>query len=87
MAEINPGKWAFFGGLNEAGGTPTECLIREMKEELGLDLMSREIRPLFDYYNQEARTHDMFSWSTSSYRAVNWSSGKVRTARGSIEIR
>jgi len=53
----NPHKWAFFGGLAEEDETPTEALVREMKEELNLNLKPKEITPLRDYHNKERETH------------------------------
>ena len=34
--QVNPNKWAFFGGLNEGPESFAECFIRELHEEIGL---------------------------------------------------
>jgi 8-oxo-dGTP diphosphatase len=55
--KINPHKWAFFGGLVEVDETPTQALVRELQEELGLTVSPNEIISLRDYFNESRQTH------------------------------
>lgn len=43
-----PGHWGLFGGRVKAGETFKEGLIREVREELGIDISSKKIEFLFD---------------------------------------
>ncbi len=54
---INPNKWAFFGGLNEGEESPVETFVREIHEELGMVISPVEVKPLCDYLNQELGTY------------------------------
>ncbi len=54
---VNPNQWAFFGGLSEAGETPEETFVREIKEELGIEISPSSIKSLTDYFNEELQTY------------------------------
>ncbi len=53
-----PNMWDIPGGHIEDGETPIECIIREMKEEIGTDINSCS---LFKVYNFMDRTEYVFS--------------------------
>ena len=40
----NPNKWGIFGGGIEKNETPKQAAIRELKEELGLSISSKDLK-------------------------------------------
>lgn len=66
------GKWEFPGGKVEAGETPEECLIREIKEELGIKI---EIE---DFFGESIyRYNDIGVIKLIAYR-VRWIEGDYK---------
>ncbi len=55
-APANPNQWGFFGGSSEGNETPKQCFIREIKEELGIELKDENIISIRDYMNEKRGT-------------------------------
>jgi 8-oxo-dGTP pyrophosphatase MutT (NUDIX family) len=59
---VNPDMWGFFGGVGEAGETPEECVVREVKEELNTDILAKNLTPFVNYLNDRRQTwHHTFT--------------------------
>lgn len=52
-ATVNPGKWGFFGGSSEGEETPEQTSIRELKEELNINIRPEQLKPLRTYFNDK----------------------------------
>ncbi len=55
-----PLKWELPGGKIEVGETAQECLVREIKEELGIHISVREQLPVFQHEYPNQKTIELF---------------------------
>lgn len=52
--DVHEGKWNGLGGKFEPGESPEDCVIREIKEETGLDIVNPVLKGIitFPYFNK-----------------------------------
>ena len=65
--DINEGKWIGIGGKFEAGETPEQCLLREVKEETGLTLTSWDFRGLIHFLPDKGQAEDMYLFTADGF--------------------
>ena len=65
--DCNKDKWIGVGGKFEAGESPEECLLREVKEETGLTLTSYRFRGLITFVSDEWGTEYMHLFTADVY--------------------
>ena len=58
--DVNEGKWIGVGGHFEADESPEECLLREVKEETGLDARDADGGYLFTYKRENPGEGDNY---------------------------
>ena len=64
--DINEGKWIGIGGHIEKGESPDETLIREVKEETNLNILSFEYRGKLYFINGEYK-EVIYLYTSSNY--------------------
>ena len=55
-----PNHWDFFGGHVEAGETPAQAMVREVKEELGVDLLDWKLFRVYECTEGDAYPNQKF---------------------------
>ena len=65
--DVNKDKWIGIGGHFEEGESPEECLLREVKEETGLDLISWRWHGIVTFVSDEYPTEYMYLYTSSDY--------------------
>ena len=63
----NKDKWIGVGGHFEKGESPEECLLREVKEETGLELTSYQFRGLVTFISDEWPDEYMCLYTADKY--------------------
>ena len=63
--DLNPDRWSVFGGHIEKGETPDQAAIREIKEELSIDLSPIKLESL-GRFMRENHAFNIFIYSVSS---------------------
>src|SRR6478672_1343546 len=58
-APTYPNTWAFFGGQGEPGETDVDCCLRELREEIGLELQPHELQRLREYVATERQRYQV----------------------------
>ena len=68
--DINKNKWIGLGGKFEAGESPKECVVREVKEEAGVTLTEFKLRGLVTFNTTSGNPHHLyyiFIYTASEY--------------------
>ena len=66
--DVNKDKWIGVGGHFEAGESPEDCLLREVKEETGLSLTSYRFRGIVTFItDQLAETEYMHLYTADGF--------------------
>ena len=65
--DINEGKWIGVGGKFEKDESPEECIIRETKEETGLELKRVVLRGIVTYVNPDWETEYMYVFTRDDF--------------------
>ncbi len=79
--DYHEGKWNGLGGKLEPGESPEDCVIREIKEESGLDIFNPKMKgfitfPLFDGKDD---------WHVFVFTAENFSGSLIDSNEGVLE--
>lgn len=65
--DVNKDKWIGVGGHFEAGESPEECLLREVKEETGYDLTSYRYRGMVTFVFAHIETEYMSLFTADGF--------------------
>lgn len=78
--DIHLGKWNGLGGKFEVGETPEQCVIREVKEESGLDITSPRLRGFITFPNFKEDQ----DWYVFVFTANKYSGELINSAEGEL---
>ncbi len=61
--DLNEGKWVGLGGKFEPGETPEQCMLREVREESGLELVSYTFHGIVYFVSDKWEDEAMYLYS------------------------
>lgn len=64
----NKDKWIGVGGKIKDKESPEDCLLREVKEETGLDLLEYQFRGLITFVSDEWETEYMYLYTAAKFK-------------------
>lgn len=79
--DIHEGNWIGLGGKVESGESPEECVIREVKEESGLDIQNPKLRGLLTF-PEFAPGQD---WYVFLYTVTDYTGELIESAEGHLK--
>lgn len=68
--DVNKDKWIGVGGKFEPGEAPEECLLREVKEETGLTLLSYRFRGILTFRCNMAEPEYIFLYTADRFEGT-----------------
>ena len=77
-ADVNGGKWVGVGGHFEAGETADDCVMREVREETGLEIRSPQLCGIKDWTENGCR------YVVLLYQATRFAGELVSSAEGEV---
>ncbi len=79
--DVHKGKWNGLGGKMEAGETPEECVIREVKEESGLTITNPQLRGVMMF----PEFKDKEDWLVFLFTVTEFSGNLIECAEGVLQ--
>ncbi len=68
--DINKNKWIGIGGHFEQGESPEDCLLREVKEETGLSLLSYQFRGIVTFISDNDPAEYMCLYTADKFKGI-----------------
>ncbi len=68
--DVNKDKWVGIGGKFEENESPDECLLREVKEEVGLTLNSYKFRGIVTFASEAWETEYMHLFTSDDFDGI-----------------
>ena len=82
--DVNKDKWIGIGGHFEAGESPEECLLREVKEETGLTLTNWRFRGIISF-TFHAACSDLRERESQNQMTLQWEKNGKLVKNGAVQ--